>query len=319
MLAERRLDRLRLGAVVQRRGGAMGVHVGHVARLGPGVLQRQLDRAPRAAALGLRRGQVVRVRGRGVALQHPENACAALTRRRLLLEHQHAGALTEHEPVAAPVEGARYALLRERLHLREAGDRERSERRLGAAGHGAIGVAVCDQPRRHADRVSARGARRHRAERLAAQPVLHRDDPTRRVRHQDRDAERGHLVGTALLHDRVLLLDRRDPADARADHAGGAVRVAGEALLEAGVGERFARGRQGELREAVGAAHLLDRQVLLGLELVAAAEPVLDAGAPRAPALVKRPRPHAERRDRADAGDRDAAPHESFDITRSTA
>ena len=42
-------------------------------------------------------------------------------------------------------------------------------------------------------------------------------------------------------------------------------------------------------------------------------------GAAGAPALVERARPHAERRDRPDAGDHDAAPHDSFDITRSTA
>ena len=93
----------------------------------------------------------------------------------------------------------------------------------------------------------------------------------------------------------------------------------GSSSSEAGVRQSLARGGQRQLGEAVRAAHLLDGEVLLGLELVAAPEPVLDAGAPGAPALVKRPRPHAERRDRADAGDHDAAPHESLDITRSTA
>ena len=53
-----------------------------------------------------------------------------------------------------------------------------------------------------------------------------------------------------------------------------------------GVGERLVRGGQRELGEAVGAAHLLDREVLLRLELVAAPEPVLDARAAGAPALV---------------------------------
>ena len=79
------------------------------------------------------------------------------------------------------------------------------------------------------------------------------------------------------------------------------------------------RPRQRELREAVRAAHLLDREVLLGLELARAAEAVLDPGDAGGPALVQGPRAHAERRDRADASDDDRPRHPSFDTTRSTA
>src|SRR6185295_4395086 len=83
--------------------------------------------------------------------------------------------------------------------------------------------------------------------------------------------------------------------------------------------ERLLGGRKRELREAIRAAHLLDREVLLRLELARAAVAVLDAGHARRPALVQRPRTHAQRRDRAYASDDDRARHPSFDITRSTA
>jgi hypothetical protein len=78
-------------------------------------------------------------------------------------------------------------------------------------------------------------------------------------------------------------------------------------------------GRECELRVAVRAAHLLHGEVLLRLELARAAVALLDTGHAGRPALVERPRAHAQRRDRAHSGDDDRARHPSFDITRSTA
>src|SRR5918992_1170380 len=112
---------------------------------------------------------------------------------------------------------------------------------------------------------------------------------------------------------------RSAPSDPGADHAGGPVGVAGRAVLPAGVLERLLGGGQRQLREAVGAAHLLDGEVLLGVELARPPVTVVDPGTTGGPALVQGTCADAERRDGADAGDGDGTRHPIFDITRSTA
>src|SRR4029453_4618739 len=72
-------------------------------------------------------------------------------------------------------------------------------------------------------------------------------------------------------------------------------------------------------REAVGAAHLLLGEVIRGLELVCAADAVLDARHAGAPALVERARTDAQGRDGADSCDDDLAVHQARLTTRSTA
>src|SRR4029079_14484881 len=103
------------------------------------------------------------------------------------------------------------------------------------------------------------------------------------------------------------------------DQAAGPVGVVRRAVLPARVLDRLGGGRERQLGEAVGPAHLLDGEMLLGLELARAAEAVLDAGATRAPALVEGARADAQRRHRAHARDDDVARHPGFDVTRSTA
>ena len=177
--------------------------------------------------------------------------------------------------------------LGQRLHLPEARERQGRERGLRAARHRLVGVPVGDQPSGDPDRVRARRAGGHGAERLSAQAVLHRRHAAGGVGHQDRYPERRDLVGPALLHDRVLLLDRGDAPDPGADDARAAIRVSRRRLVPAGVGQGLARRGERELGEAVRAPDLLHGQVLAGVELVAPPEPVLDPGAARGPALVR--------------------------------
>ena len=56
-----------------------------------------------------------------------------------------------------------------------------------------------------------------------------------------------------------------------------APRVVGQLALPAGVGERLGAGGERELGEAVGAARLLDREEVAGVELDAARLAVADA------------------------------------------
>ena len=76
--------------------------------------------------------------------------------------------------------------------------------------------------------------------------------------------------------------------------------------VPARLGERLVGGDERELREAVGAARLLAREVLGRLEVGAGASPSSIPQSPGGPALVQRAGADAERRDGADAGDDDA-------------
>ena len=63
VLAERHFQRSRLGRVVERRGGAVGVHVVNLARLDAGVLQRVCNAARRAPTGLVWRDRVERIVG----------------------------------------------------------------------------------------------------------------------------------------------------------------------------------------------------------------------------------------------------------------
>ena len=79
-VAERRLERQRLGAVVERGGGAVRVDVHDVLGRQAGVGERDADRLRGARAVLVGRGQVVGVRGRAVAAHVGEDVGAARAR-----------------------------------------------------------------------------------------------------------------------------------------------------------------------------------------------------------------------------------------------
>ena len=103
----------------------------------------------------------------------------------------------------------------------------------------------------------------------------------------------------------MVVLERADAADAGADDAGDPGRVIRQLVGPAGLGQRLVARHHRELREAVGAARLLDREVLLGLVLAGLALSVLDTGLPGEPALVQGAGADTQRGDGADAGDDD--------------
>ena len=96
-------------------------------------------------------------------------------------------------------------------------------------------------------------------------------------------------LGPLLEQQEVVGLDRADAADAGADDGADLRGVIGQLLRPAGIREGLDRGDKRELREAVGATGLLDREVLGGGELAAAALAVRD------PADARRPSAHAAR------------------------
>ena len=85
----------------------------------------------------------------------------------------------------------------------------------------------------------------------------------------------------------------------------------GQLLGPAGLAERLVGGHDGELREAVEPADLLDRQEVLGLEIAARAGAVDDPALAARPALVQRRGADAERRHGSHPGDDDLAPHDA--------
>ena len=151
---------------------------------------------------------------------------------------------------------------------------------------------------------AAGGARAHHAERGTAQVVAQGDRRRGRVGHHQRDAQRPDGLGPAVAQDVVGVLDRVDPADAGADDAPDPLGVVGRLVgVPARLGDRLGGRDAGELGPAVGAARLLDREVLGRVVGVAAPRAVLDAAGACAPALVERAGADAQRRDGAQPGD----------------
>src|SRR5919202_152921 len=103
---EDRLDRDRLDLVVERRAGPVGVDVADVARGGARVLERREHRLARAAALGVRLGDVEGVVRGPVAGDAAEDLRAAGLGVLGAFEHEHRRALAHDEAVAARVERA---------------------------------------------------------------------------------------------------------------------------------------------------------------------------------------------------------------------
>ena len=176
--------------------------------------------APAApVALGVRRGQVVGVRGRAESEDLGQRGRPALGGLLGVLEHQHRASFAHHEPVAPGVERLRDASRRYCLQARECGLGQRRQRRLRAARDDRVGVAVLDHPRRLGDRVEARRARRNGAERIAVQPVAHGQHAGGGVAHHQRHRQRRDLLLAVFDQQFLAVLERADAADAGPEHA----------------------------------------------------------------------------------------------------
>ena len=211
-----------------------------------------------------------------------------------LLEHQHAGALAQHEAVAGgvprPAGGRRIVVAgRQRVRRAEAADADRVDRRVRSAGDHHVGVAVFDQPRRLAEAVVGRRARRHRREVRTLVAVVDRDQARDHVDDRAGHEERADLARPAFAVAARGLLDHRQSADAGADAHARALAVAGPAI-EAGVGDGLHRRHEAVVDERVVAAGLLAGEPLRDVE-------VLDLAGD-----ARRKRRRVEARDRSDAG-----------------
>ena len=203
LLAERDLDHLRLGGVAERRRGRVRVDVADLGRLDARVVDRGPHRAGRALAGRVGLGHVRRVGRHAVADQLGVDLRAARLRALELLEHDRAGGLAHHEPVAVGVERPRGALRvvvapRERAHRVEAGDADARDRRLAAAGDHRVGAAEADRVERVADRHVRGGAGGALAHQRALGAELDRDPAGAHVRDDAGDRERADAVGAAV-------------------------------------------------------------------------------------------------------------------------
>ena len=157
-----------------------------------------------------------------------------------LLEHEHAGALADHEPVALDVEGLGRALRMlvvgaQGARRREPGHADRADRRLAAAGEHDLGRAVADEARGVADGVGGRGAGRAGGAERTSGAELERDVRGAHVGDHHRDQQRVGAVRS--LVEQLVRLDVQslqaadtaghDGADPLGLRAGVEVRVVG--------------------------------------------------------------------------------------------
>ncbi len=141
----------------------MRVDVGDVGAGQAGVAERQVHRADAAPALRVRLHDVVAVGGDAGAGQPGVDPGAAGGGVVGPFEDDGAGALAEHEPVAALVPRAGRLLRlvvagRHGPHGGETGDRQRVDDRFGAAGHDHVGPAGADDVQAQRHRLGAGGA-----------------------------------------------------------------------------------------------------------------------------------------------------------------
>ena len=238
-----------------------------------------------------------------------------------LLQHEDARTLPHDEArtrrVERPRRERRVLLLGdEPAHRAEPGEDQRRDRRLGAAGEHDVGLTAPDRRRRLADRGRAGRARGDGREVLSLEAELDRDLAARRVDEHRGDEERRDAVRPALGEDLLLLDDRRDPADRRPDEDPD---PRGVEAVQARIVPRLLRGGDREEDVAVHPARLLGRHELAGVESahlrgdphrvlggVERLDPP-DAAATRDRGIPGRCGIEADRRDRPEAGDDDAA------------
>ncbi len=186
-LAESALDRQGLDRVVDLGARAVGVDVIDVLGVEPGILKRQPHRDDRAPAVVVAVGQAEGVGRRGVAGNLAVDGRPAAAGVLEILQHQHPAPFADHEPVAVAVERpARPRRLvvasRHRRQEHEAGDPERMDHAVHAAGEHHVGPAAADDLDRLADRLGAGGAGGQAREVRAPGPEDARQVARRRAR-----------------------------------------------------------------------------------------------------------------------------------------
>src|SRR6476661_1970562 len=271
VVAKDGLDRSRLVEVVRGRRGSVRVDVADVRGRDPSVL----DGPPHGAlsAFPVRRGlrDVVRIPGGAVANDLGVDLRAAPLRVLELLEDHDSRTLAHHEAVTRRIEGARsrfrrIVALRQRLHVREAADGHRRDRRLGATRDHHVRIAVRDGAERITDGVCARRACGYGGVVRALCVEEHRDDAGRDVGDEHRDEERRDLPRPAFAIDVVLLLEALQPADAAAEDDAGGIGIVAVSGPELGILHGLDGSRDRVLRVSVGSLGFFSIHVLERIE-----------------------------------------------------
>ena len=176
-------------------------------------------------------------------------------------KHEHGGALAHHEPVAAGVERARDAEVRHRVERAEGGARERHERGLRAAGDDGVGARRTRSARRPR-RSRGRRPRRPRAARTTARGACGAWSRRRRRRCPSSAGSRAARPSSAPCSSSTWWLCVSVPMPPIPVPTMQPIRRSSYGVLAvpARLLERLVGGDEGELREAIGPAHLLDRE-----------------------------------------------------------
>ena len=179
MVTEAPLDGGRFAFVVLMRGRAVRVDVADLLGAHPRIGERIFHRQIGTLSVGRRIGEAVGVRRRRVPHHLAVDFCAARLRALVLLEHEHARALAQHEAVAVQIERTRcmrriVVALRQRPKQAEAGEHQRIDQRIAAAREHGIGFAPLNLLIRHAQRLRAGRARRRHGHLRSAERIARR-------------------------------------------------------------------------------------------------------------------------------------------------
>eukprot|EP01132_Coremiostelium_polycephalum_P019402 gene19402-biopygen10628 len=143
----------------------MGIDVLHLVNVDLGITQRIGDAACSTRAIRRRRGHVVRITAHAETNQLGVDGCATGLRVLQLFEYQRTGTVGQNKTVTALVPrtagtGRLVIAGRQRTGRAEAAHAQTAGGHLGTASDHHVGLVIGDIARRHADAVSARGARR---------------------------------------------------------------------------------------------------------------------------------------------------------------
>mmetsp|Transcript_64374 Transcript_64374/g.104135 ORF Transcript_64374/g.104135 Transcript_64374/m.104135 type:complete len:362 (+) Transcript_64374:346-1431(+) len=270
VVVEGLLDRAHFRDVACRGGGRVSVHVAHLLRIHPGVLQCLLDASANSETISPGLRHVVRVAGPSAPKVLGEDPCAARLGVREALHDEDPGALTQDEAVAFLVPWARCGLRalipsRQRPAGDETAEAELVDWGLNATCQDEIALTAADVVCRRDHAEVGRGAG-------GGNGVVHRHEPCLDCQHAAahvcdavRDEERADLLRPSLFESRRALLDGINAAHARPNQNAAHCLVQGVegvgADLDASICQCLLPRDQGILQKRIEPSCLLGRDV----------------------------------------------------------
>jgi hypothetical protein len=177
---EDQADSSRLGAIVVRRGGAVGVDVVHLVGRHGCIGERAADRIADRESIRLRRRRMERLAGQAVPGDLCVHGRASAPRLIEVFEHHHRGSFTEIHACPAAIERAAWLRIHDFERV-EAAEGEAGHR-VGPSRHRGVDPAVANRVRGGADGHRARGACRDDAGAEAFEAEVGGDEVDRRAR-----------------------------------------------------------------------------------------------------------------------------------------